>query len=46
MDAKLIENCGYVTALEKVLVIRKKRKDIYGDSFKDDPDWALLAEIR
>ncbi|MBU1449301.1 hypothetical protein KKF45_05650 [Patescibacteria group bacterium] len=33
-------------ALTKVLQIRSQRKLFYGDRWKEDPDWALLAEIR
>lgn len=37
---------GYIEALKKVFEIRIERKKIYGDSWKDSPDWELLAQIK
>jgi hypothetical protein len=43
---RLIKESGYENALYKVLKTRVERKKIYGDGWKSDPDWAILAEIR
>jgi len=37
---------GYEDALNKVVEMRLKRKQIYGDLWKDNPDWELLAHIK
>ena len=43
---KKIKDFAYEEALNKVISVRNQRQKLYGDAWKDDPDWALLAEIR
>jgi|GEM_PF-7037734 len=44
--SNLVDDSGFRLALTKVLELRKERKILYGDKWKEDPDWAILAEIR
>jgi len=43
---KLVNDSGFSQALLKILELRKERKILYGDKWKEDPDWSILAEIR
>jgi len=37
---------NYDDALKEVLAIRRQRQKIYGDNWKGDADWELLALIK
>lgn len=41
-----MENLGYNKALEKVFEVRKQRQKVYGDFWKTDEDWMILAQIK
>jgi hypothetical protein len=45
-NLRLTSSLGYLKALEEVLKIRLERRELYGDSWKENKDWELLAFIK
>lgn len=45
LTTKQIKETGYETALEQVIAIRLQRKKIYGDVWKQQKDYRLVAMV-